>query len=63
MTAKHSPPATPQQQEAFYRGFHDHDRGVKRERCPYGFSDLIKSWRQGWDKAEKGMSIRLPEAG
>lgn len=60
-----NPTILKEQQEAFYRGFQDNGHGVPREKCPFqdrSMRDLQKSWFKGWDKGEKGLQIRLPEA-
>lgn len=54
-----------EQEEAFRRGFLDNGHGVKREACPFKERkerDLQAKWLKGWDKGEKGLQIRLPEA-
>lgn len=49
--------------EAFQRGYADNARGVKREKCPFEHGpQVIRAWREGWDKSEKGLVINLPTA-
>jgi ribosome modulation factor len=57
--------AKKEQETAFRQGYSDNSKGVRREACPYeekrGFTDLRRKWHEGWDKSEKGLSIRLPQ--